>query len=68
MDELEEEEESVTERYTRLSRHEKLALLMIDLGPEGGANGVNLLAEGTPEFVAKSKKSSTAEFLKSKLT
>ena len=46
----------------------KCADHVIDLGPEGGANGGNLLAEGTPEFVAKSKKSSTAEFLKSKLT
>jgi excinuclease ABC subunit A len=46
----------------------KCADHVIDLGPEGGANGGKLLAEGTPEFVAKSKKSSTAEFLKSKLT
>jgi len=30
MDEVE-EEESVTDRYARLSRHEKLALLMIAL-------------------------------------
>ena len=46
----------------------KCADHLIDLGPEGGANGGNLLAEGTPEFVAKSKNSSTAEFLQSKLT
>jgi len=46
----------------------KCADHVIDLGPEGGANGGNLLAEGTPEFVAKSKNSSTAEFLQSKLT
>jgi len=46
----------------------KCADYVIDLGPEGGANGGYLLAEGTPEFVSKSKKSSTAEFLKSKLS
>ena len=46
----------------------KCADHVIDLGPEGGANGGYLLAEGTPEFIAKSKKSSTAEFLKTKLS
>ncbi len=45
----------------------KCADHVIDLGPEGGANGGYVLAEGTPEFIAKSKKSSTANFLKSKL-
>ena len=45
----------------------KCADHVIDLGPEGGANGGYVLAEGTPEFITKSKKSSTAEFLKSKL-
>ena len=45
----------------------KCADHVIDLGPEGGANGGYVLAEGTPEFVSKSKKSSTADFLKSKL-
>jgi excinuclease ABC subunit A len=46
----------------------KCADHVIDLGPEGGENGGYVLAEGTPEAVSKSKKSSTAEFLKSKLT
>ena len=46
----------------------KCADHVIDLGPEGGANGGYLLAEGTPEFIVKSKKSSTAEFLKTKLS
>lgn len=45
----------------------KCADHVIDLGPEGGANGGYVLAEGTPEFITKSKKSSTADFLKSKL-
>lgn len=31
------EEESVLERYSRMSRHQKLALLMIALGPEASA-------------------------------
>ena len=31
------EEESVFERYSRMSRHQKLALLMIALGPEASA-------------------------------
>jgi len=45
----------------------KCADHVIDLGPEGGANGGYLLAEGTPEAVAESKNSSTGPFLKSKL-
>lgn len=45
----------------------KCADHVIDLGPEGGANGGYILAEGTPESISKSKKSSTADFLKSKL-
>ena len=45
----------------------KCADHVIDLGPEGGANGGYLLAEGTPEAVAESKNSSTGSFLKSKL-
>jgi len=45
----------------------KCADHVIDLGPEGCANGGYILAEGTPESVAKSKTSSTGHFLKSKL-
>jgi excinuclease ABC subunit A len=37
---------------------------VIDLGPEGGAGGGSLVAEGTPEKVAKVKKSFTGQFLK----
>ena len=45
----------------------KCADHVIDLGPEGGANGGHLLAEGTPEEVAKVSNSSTGVFLKTKL-
>jgi excinuclease ABC subunit A len=37
---------------------------VIDLGPEGGSGGGNIIAEGTPEQVAKVKGSHTAKFLK----
>ena len=36
---------------------------IIDLGPDGGAGGGQLIAEGTPEEVAKSKESYTGQFL-----
>ncbi len=45
----------------------KCADHIIDLGPEGGENGGQIVAEGTPEEVAKNKKSFTAEYLKEKL-
>ena len=45
----------------------KCADYIIDLGPGGGENGGQLLAEGTPEEVAKNKKSYTASYLKEKL-
>lgn len=45
----------------------KCADWIIDLGPEGGENGGQLLAAGTPEDVVKSKKSLTAHYLKDKL-
>ena len=37
---------------------------IIDLGPEGGDKGGEIIAEGTPEEVAKNKKSYTGQFLK----
>lgn len=40
---------------------------VIDLGPEGGVNGGNLVAQGTPEEIAKIKESFTGQFLKEKL-
>ena len=45
----------------------KCADWIIDLGPEGGENGGQLLAEGTPEEISRSKKSVTAKYLKEKL-
>lgn len=37
---------------------------LIDMGPEGGAGGGSVIAEGTPEQVAKVKDSYTGQFLK----
>lgn len=42
----------------------KTADWVIDLGPEGGSGGGQIIAEGTPEDVAKVKGSHTAKFLK----
>ncbi len=41
----------------------KSADWVIDLGPDGGSRGGNIVAEGTPEQVAKNKKSYTGQFL-----
>ena len=40
---------------------------IIDLGPEGGSGGGTVVAEGTPEEVAKVKKSYTGQYLKKML-
>ena len=45
----------------------KMADWIIDLGPEGGRSGGEIIAEGTPEEVAKSGKGHTAQFLKAEL-
>ena len=42
----------------------KTADWVIDLGPEGGSGGGEIIAEGTPETVAKKKHSYTGNFLK----
>ena len=42
----------------------KTADYIIDLGPEGGAGGGTVVAKGTPEQVAKNKKSYTGKYLK----
>ena len=41
----------------------KSADYVIDLGPEGGAGGGRIVAEGTPEEVAESEASATGRFL-----
>ena len=45
----------------------KVADWIIDIGPEGGAAGGEIVAQGTPESVAKNPNSYTAQFLKSVL-
>ena len=45
----------------------KVADYIIDLGPEGGDIGGNIVATGTPEAVSKVKESYTGQFLKSLL-
>ncbi|WP_086365353.1 excinuclease ABC subunit UvrA [Gilliamella apis] len=42
----------------------KTADWIVDLGPEGGSGGGEIIAEGTPEDVTKSKKSYTGQYLK----
>lgn len=41
----------------------KTADYLIDLGPEGGKGGGKIVATGTPEEVAKCKKSYTGQYL-----
>lgn len=45
----------------------KIADYIIDLGPEGGENGGQIVAVGTPEQIAKNSKSITGKYLKSYL-
>jgi excinuclease ABC subunit A len=46
----------------------KCADYVIDIGPEGGAGGGEIIAKGTPEEVADNKKSFTGQYLKNVLT
>lgn len=45
----------------------KCADHIVDMGPEGGAGGGNIVAEGSPEMVAKTAKSHTGRYLKTVL-
>ena len=45
----------------------KVADHIIDIGPEGGKNGGEILCTGTPEEIIKNKRSFTAKFLKEEL-
>jgi excinuclease ABC subunit A len=42
----------------------KVADWIIDLGPEGGVRGGEIVAEGTPEDVVKEKRSYTGHYLR----
>jgi excinuclease ABC subunit A len=42
----------------------KSADYIIDLGPEGGSNGGYIVAEGTPEQVARVENSHTGRYLR----
>ena len=42
----------------------KCADWIIDLGPEGGEAGGDLVAQGTPKEIVRNKKSITGQFLK----
>ena len=46
----------------------KTADWIVDLGPEGGDGGGKIIAEGTPEQVAKIKSSHTGRYIKRKLS
>ncbi|MBO7337127.1 MAG: excinuclease ABC subunit UvrA, partial [Paludibacteraceae bacterium] len=46
----------------------KCADHIIDMGPEGGVEGGNVVFEGTPEDLLKCKESYTAQFLKDKMS
>ncbi|HTO15880.1 MAG TPA: excinuclease ABC subunit UvrA [Edaphocola sp.] len=45
----------------------KVSDYIIDLGPEGGSGGGQIIAKGTPEQIIKSKKSYTGYYLKQEL-
>jgi len=46
----------------------KVSDYIIDLGPDGGEKGGQIVAQGTPEVVIKSKRSRTAEYLSKALS
>ena len=45
----------------------KMADYIVDMGPEGGTRGGEILCEGTPEEIVKCKRSYTAQYLKDEL-
>jgi excinuclease ABC subunit A len=46
----------------------KCADYIIDLGPEGGERGGDIMAQGRPEEIIKSRTSITAKYLKKTLS
>jgi excinuclease ABC subunit A len=45
----------------------KIADWIIDMGPEGGKNGGEVVFQGTPEEIVHCEKSYTGKYLKNKL-
>ena len=45
----------------------KTADYIIDIGPNGGDNGGQIIAKGTPEQIVKEAQSHTGKYLKGKL-
>ena len=45
----------------------KVADRVIDLGPEGGIEGGTIIAQGSPEEIARNPKSHTGKFLRKEL-
>jgi excinuclease ABC subunit A len=45
----------------------KVADYLVDVGPEGGSAGGEIIATGTPETIIKNKRSWTGRFLKDEL-
>lgn len=45
----------------------KMSDFIVDVGPEGGKGGGEIILQGTPEKVAKSSLGYTAKFLKMEL-
>jgi excinuclease ABC subunit A len=45
----------------------KMADYIIDMGPEGGDGGGEVIASGSPEEISKKRKSYTAKYLREKL-
>lgn len=45
----------------------KLSDYIVDMGPEGGSNGGQVVCEGTPEKIADCKESHTGRFLRMEL-
>jgi excinuclease ABC subunit A len=50
--------------HTRMREVIKTADWMLDLGPEGGDKGGEIVADGTPEDVAREPRSYTGAYLK----
>ena len=46
----------------------KIADHIIDIGPEGGKNGGNIICQGTPEKIISNKESHTARYLAQELS